>query len=97
MDSKYNNEKTTVVSALKATNSFSCDQVTQKFGTNPKWITDQLRNIDLQNFSVNDTAIGNLLFIYDYAHENEQNIIENFLSGVVLNFYNTNLNILDHS
>ena len=83
---------TTVVSVLKATNSFSCDQVTQKFGTNPKWITDQIRNIDLQNFIVNDTAIGNLLFIYDYAHESEQDIIEKFLSGVISNFYKTNIN-----
>jgi hypothetical protein len=83
----------TVVSALKATNSFSCDQVTHRFGTNNKWITDQIRNIDLQNFSVNDTAVGNLLFIYDYAQKNEQIIIECFLSGVILNFYNTNLNI----
>jgi hypothetical protein len=82
----------TIISALKATGLFYCDQVTFKSGTNREWVKRQLEDLgDARNENINETSIGNLLFIYNYADEYDQKKVETFLSNYVLYYYNSKL------
>lgn len=81
-----------LVEALKNTNKFQPDVVTFSNGKNSEWVHDQLKLLSETRSSfekINQTSIGNLLFIHDYASPNDKKVIESFLSSYLLHYYNS--------
>lgn len=81
---------TSLADALKQSGRFHCDQATYKYGKNKDWIHNQLSDLDMVSYNlINETSVGNLLFIYDYADPDDCKKIDDFLSGLLLHYYNS--------
>jgi len=73
-----------LINTLKESKQFYCDQVTYKYGRNKDWVHDQVSTIDNFSYEVmNETSIGNLLFIYDHAYIEDRKKIEKFLNRLM--------------